>query len=1342
MKIADKHLRELLLPVLAALIFVVCVTCGIGYKIHSEREQERFLSDAMARNDLRARQLASSVAQQTVTLVRLFDMALLQLQEAYLSDNSDLVKMADVIQKSLPSGAVDIVFVTDRHGNLLYSSDRASQGRNMADRNDFRFFAEGGEDRLLIGAPFKGRLGAMNWVIPLSRAIRKDGQFAGVVVIGLLPQYLSESLASLSLSSGDIVALIDSSGNFLARNHNLAEALGRKVPSDRPFLDPAVSDINTFRATSSVDGIPVDFAWKRLAEWPLISVVALDERAELAPIQTANAAAALSSSIVLVTAVVLSLSLSGMLLWAQRQQVNLRNSEQRYRVLFSRSKAAMLLIDPDTGAVVDANAAASEYYGYDIERLKGALVSDINILSPEEIDDELAAAREERRSHFNFRHRLANGDIRDVEVHSGPLEIDGRTLLFSIIHDITDRRVAERTIHDLSRRLQDVLAAASEVSIIATDRDGLITLFNVGAERMLGYGADDVVGLKTPTALHCPEEMRARAAELAEELGHPVGQFEAFVANAVTDGHEVREWTYLRKDGTRLTVSLAVTPVRSDDGEVTGYLGIATDISDRKEVERLLAREAVRYRYLLKTAGDGIHIVNRDGVLVEANESFLRTLGYDDTVIGKLRVQDWDTQDPWEVIRARNDDLMDRQDTVVFETRHLSREGGIVDVEVNTTGVEIDGEKFIYAASRDITRRKLNEAQLRDSEERFRSLVEGTTDWVWETDENHGFSWISPSFDQIIGAPSDTIIGKRRWDVASHDEEINALFWQAHIETLTAHRTFRDFRYWIRSGDGKARWITISGSPRFDNAGAFRGYRGSGTDITKQAALSTRLRLLSTAIEQSPVSVVITDPDGSIEYVNSYFTTVTGYEPVEVLGENPRIFASGDTPPEVYRDMWEIISSGHRWIGELSNKRKNGQIQWESSTIAPVLGDDGQVAHYVAIKEDITERRALRESLRRTDAESRAIGEHLRLVLETTGEGIVSLDDQFNVVTANRAAGEILGWPSVGAMVGRPGHDALGHMLVDGSACESGECAIRLAVSHGGIKRVSDEFFTNAASGEKIPVEFVVAPQQEIPGMGGAVVAFHDISERLTLRDQLIRTNAELEQFAYVASHDMRQPLRMVTSYLSLIEKRLPPETLTKDIKDYLDFAVGGAKRMDGLILGLLEYARTGKTKVSVPVPLGEAIDDAKINLTVAIREADAEIVVADDLPTISGDPTELTRLFQNLIGNAVKYHAPDRSPVIGIGCRRKGREWLVSIKDNGIGIAPADRERAFAIFQRLVAKDAYEGSGIGLAVCKKIVEHHGGRIWIESEVGVGSTFIVALPAGDATTAAAVGGVG
>lgn len=237
---------------------------------------------------------------------------------------------------------------------------------------------------------------------------------------------------------------------------------------------------------------------------------------------------------------------------------------------------------------------------------------------------------------------------------------------------------------------------------------------------------------------------------------------------------------------------------------------------------------------------------------------------------------------------------------------------------------------------------------------------------------------------------------------------------------------------------------------------------------------------------------------------------------------------------------------------------------------------------------------------------------------------------------------------------------------------------------------------------------------------------------------ELARSNTELEQFAYVASHDLRQPLRMVSSYLGIVASKLGPG-LPDDIRTCIDFAVDGAKRMDALILGLLEYSRVGRASeidaVALDIVVAEAID----NLSVVIKDSEAEIVVATKLPTVLGDRIELMRLFQNLIGNAVKYRAKDRIPHVEIRCQESGAEWQLSVADNGIGIAPEDRDRAFALFQRLVGREHYEGTGIGLAVCKKIVEHHGGKIWVESQIGKGCTFCLTLPAaGDQTKEAAI----
>jgi signal transduction histidine kinase len=225
----------------------------------------------------------------------------------------------------------------------------------------------------------------------------------------------------------------------------------------------------------------------------------------------------------------------------------------------------------------------------------------------------------------------------------------------------------------------------------------------------------------------------------------------------------------------------------------------------------------------------------------------------------------------------------------------------------------------------------------------------------------------------------------------------------------------------------------------------------------------------------------------------------------------------------------------------------------------------------------------------------------------------------------------------------------------------------------------------------------------------------------------LERSNAELEQFAYVASHDLQEPLRKVASFCQLLAQRYHGQ-LDERADQYIDFAVDGAKRMQQLINDLLGFSRVGRTSGDfAAVDLAEAVRRAIANLDTAISESGAAIDVGD-MPTVSGDASLLTLVFQNLIGNGIKFRSAE-TPAIRVTARRQGDEWAMSCSDNGIGIDPEYAERVFVIFQRLHAKDEYAGTGIGLAMCRKIVEHHGGRIWLDSDAGPGTTVRFTLPA-------------
>ena len=217
-----------------------------------------------------------------------------------------------------------------------------------------------------------------------------------------------------------------------------------------------------------------------------------------------------------------------------------------------------------------------------------------------------------------------------------------------------------------------------------------------------------------------------------------------------------------------------------------------------------------------------------------------------------------------------------------------------------------------------------------------------------------------------------------------------------------------------------------------------------------------------------------------------------------------------------------------------------------------------------------------------------------------------------------------------------------------------------------------------------------------------------------------------MEQFAYVVSHDLQEPLRAVTSYLQLLERRYA-ERLDGDGRRFIERTIGGAGRMKRLINDLLVYSRVStRGKEFEPVDCGKTVEEALANLQSAIEDSGAAVSF-DELPLVQGDVTQLMQLFQNLIGNAIKFHN-EISPQVHIGAEKRDGEWVIWVRDNGIGIEPQYFERIFGVFQRLHSRQEYAGTGIGLAVCKKIAERHGGRIWVESESGAGSTFYFTIP--------------
>jgi len=464
--------------------------------------------------------------------------------------------------------------------------------------------------------------------------------------------------------------------------------------------------------------------------------------------------------------------------------------------------------------------------------------------------------------------------------------------------------------------------------------------------------------------------------------------------------------------------------------------------------------------------------------------------------------------------------------------------------------------------------------------------------------------------------------------------------------------------------------------------------------------------------------------DGTISFFNEYALTFFGYTAEETQDKHISIILpeKESTGTELTGLIENIIRSPERYAVNINeNICKDGRRAWVRWMNKPVYNDKGEFDEILAVGSDITERKLAEELMKASEV-------RYRRLFETAQDGILILDAESGmIVDVNPFMIRILGF-SYEQFQGK-------------TIWDIGFFKDIIPNKDKFLELQGDEYVRyedlplETADGRTIDVEFI-SNVYEIEGKKIIQCNIRDITDRICVENErkyftveLERSNEELQQFAYVASHDLQEPLRMISSYLQLLDHRYGAK-LDEDAHDFINYAVNGASRLQSLIIGLLEYSR-----VRTHGNPFETIDLQKVtagilkNLEVQIREADA-VIEYGKLPVITGDESQISRLFQNLIQNGIKFKRKGIQPYITISSEKKGLEYIFCVKDNGIGIEKQYFERIFVIFQRLHSQDEYPGTGIGLSLCKKIVERHGGKIRIESELGEGSSFYFTIPGG------------
>lgn len=466
-------------------------------------------------------------------------------------------------------------------------------------------------------------------------------------------------------------------------------------------------------------------------------------------------------------------------------------------------------------------------------------------------------------------------------------------------------------------------------------------------------------------------------------------------------------------------------------------------------------------------------------------------------------------------------------------------------------------------------------------------------------------------------------------------------------------------------------------------------------------------------------AIFMLDTKGMVVNWNTGAERIQGYNAREIIGHN---FSRFFTPEDIQRGRPEealrITTASGRFDTEQWCVRKDGSRFWANVVITVVRNSSGELLGYSKVTRDISERR---------EAETRYRG-----LLEAAPDAMVINNSAGHILLVNAEAERLFGY-SRDELVGQPVE-----ILVPERFRGEYQQHRQGYTAHPGVRLMGEGLELRGLRKDQteFPIEISLSPLESPEGIL-VTAAIRDITERKKSEDNLVKTvgelkrsNDELQQFAYVASHDLQEPLRMVASYTQLLAKRYKGR-LDSDADEFIAYAVDGSNRMQGMIQDLLAYSRAGSSgKALLGISTENALENALTNLRTTIAENGAT-VTHDSLPVITADKTQLTQVFQNLVGNAIKYRSAEVPHVHVSAAKNDGNIWIFSVRDNGLGIESQYFDRIFVLFQRLHGRDERTGTGIGLAICKKILERLGGRIWVESQLEKGSTFYFSLPQGE-----------
>ena len=1027
---------------------------------------------------------------------------------------------------------------------------------------------------------------------------------------------------------------------------------------------------------------------------------------------------------------------------------NNSNSDQTlesYKFIFESSLDAVLLTHPD-GTIFYANAAAEELYGYTQQEICDLGISgivDTNDPNLQVILDERARLGKSKgeltlikKDGYKFPAEVSTSIFKDE---------NGSINTFMTIRDISQLKQNEKQIKYYSLLLSKVNDA-----VIGVDSNFIITYWNNGAEQMHGFTRKEAV-CKSSVELLRPTYAPGERKIIINELN-----------NKGTSKSNIKT---KHRDDTEIIVEINSSRILDEQKNISGYVAVYRDITERKRMEKhgkeLLGSEQQLLEELqasneeLRSVTEELHVSNEElqhqgEGLVKVNQALLESeerrdrsqeiahlgsweldilknkLFWSDEVyrIFGLKPQEFDAtyeaflkaihpDDREAVDDAYTGSLLEGIDTYEIEHRVVRRSTGEIRIVHEKCEHLRDSSGRIVRSIgmvHDITERKKVEESLNQSQKLLQDIINGFSSPIFVKDIEGQFLTANNKFEELLGVKNEELKGKTDYDIITKElaeyyvandqkvlEEGKAISIEEEADLIDGHHTFIANKF-----------------PIYDNNGKPYGVGSVSTDITELKKTEEILKESEERLRlaQSLGNVGIWDWNTITDEL--HFTLelelLYGLIPGTIKTyQDWRQLTHPDDIEKIEAERDEKIANHEPFDLEFRILHKSGQIHWLSSKGGAIYNDEGDILRVLGINTDITQSKKAEESLKESEERYHSLFDNNHAVM------LLINPDNGDIIDANPAATYFYGYNYNELVkmninnINVLSEDEIHDRMQKSVSSQQNNFLFKHQLASGEIRDVDVYSGTIILGGKKLLYSIV-----------------HDVTNREIAQDKLKESNKELERFAYVSSHDLQEPLRMVTSFTQLLERRYKGK-LDDDADDYIGFIVDGAKRMKLLIDDLLTFSRLNtQPRENELVNLETVLDTVLLNLKVSIEEKNVQIT-HDPLPTLYGDFSRKVQVLQNLISNAIKFN-DKKITKIHISAKKEGNEWILSVCDNGIGMDAKHLERIFTIFQRLHNREEYEGTGIGLAITQKIIQQKGGQIWAESEPRKGSTFYFTIP--------------